>query len=641
MNLHRIVQASLAAGVLQLAAASIFPLAAFSRLPAADAPTDAAAGEKIYAGPEIVVTASRIEWPVEKTASFITVLSGDDIRMTRAANVGEILRAVPGLIVAQSGSQGNASSLFIRGAASNHCLVLLDGVPLNDPTTGAFDFSDLDAAAVERIEVVRGPHGILYGSSAIGGVVNIITTPRAEGAKRSVSLAGGSFRSAEGAVSLSGGEKSYRYSYSLSGTTSDGLGANDFHRALTFSGAVSSAVTAASSVSMSLRYREADMGLRGPRFDFDPDAGQKGGHFLVSALYRQFVSSVWSYSLRTSFLSREITWNDPLDSLDTSPYAGDGFSEINSRVANAAWQNDLRLANHVWVTGGAEWKEEETVNSGYSSFGTTTFDDRIASTSLFANAIADFAKMPTASAGLRLDDHSKFGAVTTYKLSLSFPVAPTGTTLKASVGTGFRAPSLNELYYPGYGNPSLAPEKTEGWDCGIRQDFGRGRVSVECAYFNNSYRNLITFDPATWLAGNVGEATSDGVEIQSSARPAEALTLRGFYTFTRTEDRATGKQLLRRPRHSGGASASYRRGSFDVLLASTLVGARLDNDFGGPLGEHFNERYATFDCAVAYRFSPSRELYCKLRNVADARYDEVAGYPSPGASVMAGTRIDF
>jgi len=608
---------------------------------AADASASAEPEEKIYPGPEIVVTATRIEWPVDKTASFITVISRSDIERRHVESVGDLLRSVPGLNVVQSGSAGKASSLFVRGANSNHVLVLLDGMPVNDPTTGAFDFSELAPGAIERIEIVRGPHGILYGSNAIGGVINIITSTNTEGPRRSVSLGGGSYRSAEGAISLSGGEKTYHYSYTLSGETTDGPAANDFSKNLTFSGSASSRMTATSSVSLSLRYREADGGLRGPRFDTDPNAEQGGGHFLVSASYRQFVSGTWSYSVRTSFLSREITWKDPLDPLESGPFAGDGFSEINSRVKSIAWQNDLRFSEAAWMISGVEWKEEQTTNSGYSPFGTTSFDDRTRNGSVFANGILDFAKLPTASVGARLDDHSEFGTVATYKFSLSYPVPRTGAAIKGSVGTGFRAPSLNELYYPGYGNPELAPEKTLGYDLGVRRDFGGARASVEIAYFNNTYRNMITSNPATWLADNIGEARSSGVEFQSFFSPVEGVTLKGFYAFTRTEDRATGKQLLRRPRHSGGGSVSYRRDSFDVLLSASRIGARLDNDFGGPNGEYFNPAYTRLDMAVTYRAREGTELFCRVDNVTDARYDEVAGYPAPRAHFMIGTKVDF
>jgi vitamin B12 transporter len=633
MNVSRSIQASLATGAIMLAAVRV----AAGVGPATEAEPEA----KIYAGPEIVVTATRIEWPVEKTASFITVISRRDIEGRHAENVGDLLRSVAGLNVVQSGSAGKASSIFMRGAGSNHVLVMLDGVPLNDPTTGAFDFSELSCDNIERIEVVRGPHGILYGSAAIGGVVNIITGAEAEGPGRSASLSAGSYRSAGGAVSLSGGERAYRYSYTLSGETTEGPAANDFYRTTAFSGSVSSRLTATSNVRLSLRYREAASGLGGPWFSPDPNASQDGGHFIVSTLYRQFVSDRWSYSVRTSFLSRGITWKDPVDALDTGPFAGDGFSEINSRVKDVAWQNDLRFSESVWLVSGAEWKEEQTTNSGYSPFGTTSFDERIQNASVFANGILDFRGLPTASAGVRVDDHSKFGSVATYKLSLSYPVPGTGTTLKGSIGTGFRAPSLNELYYPFYGNPDLAPERSTGYDVGARRDFAAGRASFECAWFANSYRNMITFNPATWLADNIGEAKSSGVEIQSSLRPFAALTLRGFYAFTRTEDCATGKQLLRRPRHGGGGSASYRGGPCDVILSASRVGARLDNDFGGPRGEYYNPAYTRLDAAVTYRANAASEVFLTVSNATDERYDEVAGYPAPGARFTLGTKVDF
>ena len=635
MFISRLAQVSLAMGALLVIAANVLVLAA------AGAHAGAEPEEKIYAGPEIIVTATRLEWPVDKTASFITVITRSDIERRHAESVGDLLRSAAGLNVVQSGSAGKASSVFMRGANSNHVLVLLDGVPMNDPTTGAFDFSELSCAGIERIEIVRGPHGILYGSNAIGGVVNIITGTQGEGSRRSASLAGGSYRSAEGAVSLSGGEKSYHYSYTLSGARSDGTAGNDFYKNLAFSGSASSRITATSNVTLNLTYREADNGLRGARFAPDPNASQSGGHFLVSTSYRQFVSGVWSYSVRTSFLSREITWKDPLDALDTGPFAGDGFSEINSRVKNVAWQNDLRFSEAAWMIAGAEWKEEQTTNSGYSPFGTTSFDDRSRSASVFVSGILDFARLPTASAGVRLDDHSEFGAVATYKLSLSYPVPRTGTAIKGSIGTGFRAPSLNELYYPWYGNPDLEPERTFGYDLGVRHGLEGARASFELAWFDNVYRNLIASNPVTWLADNIGEARSSGVEFQSSLRPVEDVTLKGFYAFTRTEDRATGKQLLRRPRHSGGGSISYRRSSFDVLLSASRVGARLDNDFGGPHGEYFNPAYTRLDAAVTYRVGAAAELYCTANNVADARYEEVAGYPAPGARFTFGTKVDF
>lgn len=597
--------------------------------------------EKIYPVPEIVVTATRIAWPVEKTASFITVISRSDIERLHAESVGELLRSFAGLDVVQSGSRGKASSIFIRGANSNQCLVMLDGVPVNDPTTGAFDFSELSSANIERIEIVRGPHGILYGSSAIGGVINIITSTGAGGTKRRTSLAGGSYRTAEGAISLSGGEKSYHYSYTLSGARSDGLAANDFYRNVAFSGSASGRLTATSEVSLTLRYGEGDIGLRGPRFSPDPNAEQSGGQFLVSASYRQFVTGIWSYSLRTSFMSREITWKDPVDALDSGPFAGDGFSEINSRVKNVAWQNDLRFTDSVWLISGAEYKQEQTTNSGYSPFGTTSFDDRIGNLSVFANGISNFRRAPTVSAGVRLDDHTEFGPVATYKFSLAYPVPRTGTVVKGSIGTGFRAPSLNELYYPGYGNRNLEPERTQGYDLGLRQEFTGARASLELAYFANSYRNLITSNPVTWLADNVGRARSSGVEFESSFSPTGTVTLQGSYTFTRTEDCATGKELLRRPRHAGGASASLRRGPFDMVLSASHVGARLDNDFGGPLGEHFNPAYTTVDAAVTYRAGASQKIYCRLGNISNERYDEVSGYAAPGAHVTVGTTVDF
>lgn len=598
-------------------------------------------GERIYPGPEILVTAARIEWPAARTAGFVTVVTKDGLRASRAETVAEALRAVPSLTVVRSGSPGKATSVFLRGAASNTVLVMLDGVPLNDPTTGAFDFSDFPTAGIERIEIVRGPQGVLYGSNAIGGVINIITQAKRPGTERRVSAAGGSYGSAEGTLSLSGGGPSYSYSYALSGFTTEGRGENDFHRDGAFSGAVTNAIAEGSDVSLVVRYNRASTGLCGPLHDFDPNARQGGGSFTAAAGLRQIVNGSWSHEVRVSFLSREITWDDPVDPAETGPFAGDAFSEINSTAAGAVWQNNLRVREVLWLTAGAEWKEERTTNSGYSPFGTTSFDDRIRNASAFLNCIADRPGLPTASAGVRLDDHSEFGSVATFKCSISQGGARTGTTFKASVGTGFRAPSLNELYYPGYGNPDLAPEHSRGWDCGVRQELAGGRASLEAAYFDNVYRDMIAYDFSTFTAGNVGEASSDGVEVRAAVRLSPALGVEGHYAYTRTEDRATGTWLLRRPRHGGGVAATMTAGPVETSISATFVGARLDNDFGGPLGEHFTETYALLDASVAWRPAPGYEIFCRGRNVLDERYEEVAGYPAPARTLVAGTTVAF
>lgn len=616
-------------------------LFSLSLMSPARASGDAGGGERIYPGPEIVVTATRIEWPVDKTAGFVTVLTSADIRARRAENVADALRSVPSLVVARSGSAGKAVSVFLRGAASNHVLVMLDGVPMNDPTTGAFDFSDLSTAGVERIEIVRGPHGVLYGSNAIGGVINVITHAKRSGAKRSLTAAAGTFGSAEGAASISGGGPAYSYSYAVSGFTTDGPGGNDFHRRGAFSAAVSTAAGEGSDVSLSLRYNRANTGLGGPVFDRDPNARQGGGSVVASAAYRRIENGAWSHEIRTSFLSREITWDDPVDPSEAGPYSGDAFSEIASSAATALWQNNLRIRETLWITAGAEWKEERTTNSGYSPFGTTSFDDRIRNASAFLSCIADRPGFPTLSAGARFDGHSEFGNVVTYRLSASYPAPRVGATIKASAGTGFRSPSLNELYYPGYGNPSLAPEHSRGWDCGARRELFAGRASLEASYFSNTYRDMISFDFSTYAAGNIEDAASDGVEIRASLRPRRGIDIEGYYAYTRTEDRSTGEWLLRRPRHGGGAAVTVAAGPVETLVSASFAGRRLDNDFGGPLGEHYTKAYTLLDAAVSWRPAPGYEVFCRGGNVLDERYDEVAGYPSPGRSLAVGTTMTF
>lgn len=597
--------------------------------------------ENLYYADEILVTASRIKWPIDKTASYITVITKDEIKKYQTESITEILRSVVGIQAIQSGSAGKTSSVMIRGSNSNHCLLMINGVPLNDPTTGGFDFSDLVTTDIERIEIVRGPHGILYGSNAIGGVINIVTDTKKEGARRNISVSGGSFGTATGSASVSGSNNFSNYSFSLSRIITDGLFPNDFYKNTSLTGTVSTRVTDNSELALGMKYYDVSKGIRGPSFDADPDAEQDGGAFLVSSTYRYYVISNWNFLFRTSFYTNEITFDDPLDPLDTGFLTGDVFSEINSDIQSITWQNNMRFLESIWAVSGIDWREERTTNSSTSPFGTANFDNKIRDAGLFLNLIFDINSMFIASSGVRVDDHSEFGTVSTYKFSISVPVRKSGTTIKGSIGSGFRAPSLNELFYPGFGNPDLLPEETLGYDIGISQDIYPLKLSFDVAYFRNDYKNMISFDPATFIAGNIGESLSRGVEVCTSFNPTGSISFRGFYTFLDTEDVSTGKQLLRRPRHRGGISLFANRGPLDVLLSAALVGARLDNDFGGPLGEHYNPSYSRYDLSITYHHGESYETFVRLVNILDERYNEVAGYPSPGINTTVGAKVNF
>ncbi len=597
--------------------------------------------DNLYYADEILVTATRIKWPIDKTASYITVITRDEIRKYQTESLTDILRSVVGMEVVQTGSAGKTSSALIRGSNSNHCLLMIDGVPLNDPTTGGFDFSDLVTNDIERIEIVRGPHGILYGSNAIGGVINIVTDARKEGTRRGISVSGGSFGTVTGSASVSGSNNFSRYSISLSRIITDGLFPNDFYKNSALTGTVSTRVTNNSELILGMKYHDVSKGVRGPSFDADPDAEQDGGAFLVSSTYRYYVVSNWNFLLRTSFYTNEITFDDPLDPLDTGFFTGDVFSEINSDIQSITWQNNMRFLDRIWAVSGIDWREERTTNSSTSPFGATNFDSKIRDAGLFLNLIFDIDRLFTASSGVRVDDHSEFGTVSTYKFSLSVPIRKSGTTIKGSIGSGFRAPSLNELFYPGFGNPDLLPEETLGYDVGISQVIDPLKLSFDVAYFRNDYKNMISFDPVTFIAGNIGESLSRGMEVCTAFNPAGSLSFRGFYTFLDTEDTSTGKQLLRRPRHSGGISLFANRGPLDILLSAALVGARLDNDFGGPLGEHHNPSYSRYDLSITYHHGESYETFIRLANIFDEKYNEVAGYPSPGINTTVGARVNF
>jgi len=620
-------------------------------------------GEGEEAPEQLVVTATRLETPARRVGSSITVITRREIEQKKAPTVLELLRTVPGLDVVRSGPAGGQSSVFLRGAKSEHTLVLVDGVEMNDPITPgrSFDWAHLTTDNVERIEVLRGPQSTLYGSDAIGGVINIITRKGKGKPRVTITAEAGSRHTFRESLSVLGSTPVFRYAISTSRFQTDGISAaerrdgnreKDGYRNTTCSARLG--FTPAENFDVDLIFRrmrgKADLdNFGGPGGDDPNYTSDTRQHFVRAQGRLRLLGGDWVQKFGLSLSDHHRTTRNnpdaahPLD-LERSAYDG--------QIVRFDWQHDFRLHDTNTLTVGFE-TERESGKSRYHSDGAwgpydSAFPRKTARTdSIYVqDAIALFDRF-FATVGLRYDHHEQFGSQLTWRVAPTLVFPETGTRIKGSVGTGFKAPTLFQLYDPLYGNPALRPEKSRGCDFGVEQDLFGGMVTLDATCFRNKFDDLIDFVFAGWSGSyqNVSKAESKGVELGATVRPTDNLTLRATYTYTHTEDKATGLQLLRRPKHKAGLEVNWRvLKTTNVHLSAAYIGPRKDLFFDNTtftssrvtLGS-----YVLVNLAVSHDVTKNIQVYGRIENLLDQHYQEVKGYGAPGIGFFGGVRGTF
>jgi len=614
---------------------------------------------------DIVVTATRVETPGREVASSVSVITAKDLALTGKPTLIDALQDVIGLSVVQNGGPGGSASVSIRGANSEHTLVLLDGVELNDPInpSRSYDLAHLALGQVERVEILRGPQSPLYGSDAMGGVINIITRKGRGRPRLTLASSAGSYGSWNEDAGLSGSSGRLDYSLGLSYARTAGFSAasahyagnteKDGYRNLTLSGRFGYALGRNLDLDVLIRSVSArsELDNYGGPYGDDPNNVQNYDSTLArvqlrslspgSRWERKLVVS-WTGSNRTSVNSPDDA--HPLDSEDGT-YRG-GMVKLD-------WQNNFFLGPSQTLTAGAEFGREEG-RSDYVSDGSmgpyeSAFPMKKADAAGFY--VQDQWKVRGSfflAAGARLDSHSRTGTALTCRIAPAWVLEAWGTKLKATFGTGFKAPSLYQLYAPStawgpIGNSGLRPERVTGWDAGVEQDIVRDRLRLGATWFRNSFRGLIDYD---YLQGyiNVDRAVTRGLELSMDVRPRGAgdpLSLRAAYTRLTARDESTGETLLRRPRDKFSADLGarlFRR--FDLAASFLYVGKRVDCDFSAYPYENVTlPGYALLGAVVSMPVRRGLDVYVRLDNILDARYETVWGYGAPAFSFAAGFRL--
>ncbi|MCI0615803.1 TonB-dependent receptor [bacterium] len=576
---------------------------------------------------DISVTADRLEESLKDKTDSVTIITHDDIERHQWRYVHDALRDVAGLNVVQSGSPGKTTSLFLRGANSDQLLVLIDGVQVNDPFFGGVSIQDVTTDNIERIEIVRGPQSPLYGSDSIAGVINIVTRGGSSGLHTNASFEGGSFQTYREKAGLSGGTGKAAYSLTYSRQDTEGQFDNDEFDENSFSARTDFTLGAATELSVNGRVHDSHIGI--PFSSANTPSPLRNQDTQLSTIGSNFDHSSGNFlnlKLRFGFCYQDFLFQDPEDSFST-------LTAHTSQTFQVGLQNDFHIFEKDILIVGYEF-EKETIDANDAGGPIPILND-------FDSTIhAVYAQNKFESehwiftTGVRYDDHNTFGRSVNPRISAAFRPQP-NWKIRGSFGTGFRAPTAGDLAFPFYGNPNLDPEKSKSWEIGL-DHYWNESASFSASYFRNDYEDLITFDPNTFIAGNVAKARSQGLELFASIGH-NLWHLSGSYIFLDTKDEIENHQLFRRPKNSGSVSVSYDASKWGATLRILAVGERLEADFSTfPRQNVFNPGYVKVDVSGQYRLTSWMKLHGRIENLLNDEYSEVLAFPAPGIAEYAG-----
>lgn len=594
--------------------------------------------------PPVVVTATRVPTTVNAVSSAVTVISGESLRARGIATVADALRLTPGAAVIATGSFGGQTSVFLRGGESDYVKVLIDGVPQNQPG-GFYDFANLGTEDVERIEIVRGPVSVLYGSDAVAGVIQVFTRSGVGRPSVRVAVGGGTYRTEWSTAEAGGSNGPFAWRSTVSRRATAGTyPVNSDDRRLLAGAGVRFSPDGRNSAALSVHYGDA-------RYHFPTDGtGQisDSNQFTTDRGPSLSAEAAHSFSDRLSARAsldwhrEDSRFDDAADSPgDTSAFCCFHSRDIFNRVLLGA-RADVRVPPGVTFTTGVERELQRETG--------TTLDTTRGNSGLYGQLLAGLGTAVTITAGGRLDDNQQFGNHLTGRTGVAWRAAR-GTRLRASAGTGFKEPSFFENFATGFarGNPALRPERSRSWEIGVEQTMAGDRLSVQATWFDQRFLDFIQYSPAPIGPDsvnyvNVGDATARGLELSLRASLGRRLALDAAYTYLRSRDAGTAQRLLRRPTHSGSVQLSgpiAGRGDFAVTARHT--GNRVDQDFSVfPAVLVTLPSHTVVDASVELRVTsrrapvPGLMLTGRVENLLGTRYEEVLHFPAPRRTLLLG-----
>lgn len=609
---------------------------------AAAARTHAQAPQDTVTLAPVTVTATRL--PVERSGApaAITVITGQELRARGITRLTDALRDVPGASVVQSGSFGSQTAVFLRGGESDYTKVLVDGVPLND-AGGAIDLAHVSVADAERIEIVRGPASVLWGSDAVTGVIQIFTNRTRERSRLALSARGGSYatRDAWGELALVRGTTQF----SATGTSHDTDGVLDFnngYRNRQATAALRLEPTTRKALLATVRHNDATYHYPTDFLGAAVDSNQYRREKRVVGAVEA------SAPLSERMTARVVLAANELDAISDNQvdrpgdFAYHDESEASRRVVDG--RIDVALPLAAILTTGAEWTRQRETN-------TSNFDAARVNRGYYVQLLAGSGAPWLVTVGSRIDDNEKFGTFVTSRASASWRFG-TGTRVRSTFGTAFKEPAFAEVFNTSFtrGNAALQPERSRSLDVSVEQELFSGRTAVAVNWFDQRFRDRVDFIPFAsdsavfGTFANIGSATASGLELEGRVRTSVGVALAMSYAYLETEITddefgREGQRLLRRPMHTASATLSHITTRGSIAVTVHRVGSRHD------VGYVRLPWYTTFDVAselhLLQRGSVGLSLTARLENALDEEYEVIANYRAPGRTALVGGRASL
>jgi vitamin B12 transporter len=618
--------------------------------------------------PSTVITTDREPIPAEKVTGTVTVITREEMERRQLRTLTEVLRQVPGVSVQQSGQIGAQTSVFVRGSNSNHVVVMIDGMLFNDPSTpnGAIDFAHLLTDNLDRIEVVRGPMSTLYGSGAIGGVINMVTK------KGSGAPTGGGYAEIGTRLQTSAGAyvrgSAGRFNYNISATGLYAQGESivpprftpqgayvdlDGYRNVNIGSRLGFDINDNAQLTWFSRFIDSHL-----RYDQvgqeDPNAMEYTQQFFNRLQFDgNYFNGLWKPTVGVGYST---VYRHDLDYPSVQVpanffYSPSPNSTFSGRTFTADWKNVIEVSELFNFVGGVDFNQQwaytnTNVDHEFPLFNPLTENWGAASqTGLYGQVRSTLFNALTLSLGGRMDWQSRYGQVGTWRAGAAYLLRETDTKFKGSYGTAFKAPALLELYSTGLfcaGNPNLRPEYSRGYELGVEQGMFNGKVRANVTYFKNSISNLIQCAPPSFLLlQNVNNAQTEGVETSVRIDFTSWLDFYVAYTHQLAFNVDTGVVLVRRPEDAISVRVGVRPWE-GVRFGAELnqVSARHDiNAITGAL--MIPSPYTLLRATASWDVRKGLELYARAENILDDQYEEPEGFKPPSFQVFFGVRARF
>lgn len=589
----------------------------------------------------IIVTAVGIAQPRDEVGQAVTIIDAETIQRRQAIDVVDLLATTPGVRFNRTGTIGSTTGVSLRGAETTQTLVLIDGVKVNDPSGigDGYDFGPLLTGNIRRIEILRGSNSVVYGSQAIGGVVNLMTAVPADGFAANASAEYGYSDTWSAKADVSGS----------SGIAAGGIGAAYFR-----TDGISSAAggterdgteNIATNARLTLNFTDAlSLDLRGYYIHADLDYDSFFGAPADSSDVSKLDQYVGYAGINLALLDGKLTNRAAVTYLrnDRDYYfvrgtdPDYGYKGTNLRFEYEGVYAPVDAARFILGY------EHERPDYDFFGFGSTS-SARINIDSVYGLAIVKPFEGLAVTGGVRHDDHSQFGGATTFGANANYSPNGGATNVRLSYGEGFKAPSLYQLYDSFSGNAALRPERSKSYDIGFDQRLDGGRAVFSVTAFRRDTRNQINYDSATFTYGNIDRTRAKGVEASVALKPVDALTVTGSYSYVDARDRSPGSafhgnRLARRAANQVSVSADYDW-SFGLSTGATVT--MVSDSFDNAANTRRLDGYALLGVRASLPIGEHLEVYGRIDNLTDEAYATAYGYSTYGRSAYGGVRVRF